>query len=164
MDTMMPTDGYQLTRPPIAKAEMLIHKPVDVVFEAFVDPAITSRFWFSRGSGKLEAGKQVQWDWEMYDLSVQVSVKAIEPNQRIRIEWSAYGAPTTVEWRFTPRADDTTFVSVTHAGFSGDGDEVARQAIGSAEGFAFVLAGLKADLEHNVSLNLVPDRHPDGLG
>jgi len=29
---------------PIAKTEMLIRKPVSEVFEAFVNPAITSRF------------------------------------------------------------------------------------------------------------------------
>jgi len=36
------------------------------VFEALVDPAITSRFWFSTGTGRLEAGKRVEWKWEMY--------------------------------------------------------------------------------------------------
>ena len=49
---------------PVAKAQMLIRKPVAQVFEALVDPAITSRYWFSKGSGRLEAGKQVRWDWE----------------------------------------------------------------------------------------------------
>ena len=32
----------------------------------------------------------------------------------------------------------------------------------STEGFTLVLAGLKALLEHNVRLNLVADRHPNG--
>jgi len=35
--------------------------------------------------------------------------------------------------------------------------------VASTEGFAFVLAGAKALLEHGVLLNLVPDRFPDGL-
>jgi uncharacterized protein YndB with AHSA1/START domain len=35
----------------IAKAEMLMRKLVAEVFEAFVNPAITSKFWFSKGSG-----------------------------------------------------------------------------------------------------------------
>jgi uncharacterized protein YndB with AHSA1/START domain len=65
----------------------------------------------------------------MYDVSVQVIVKAIERNKRILIEWSAFGTPTTVEWVFTLRADNTTFVSVTNTGFSGDGDEIVKQAI-----------------------------------
>src|SRR2546426_11751633 len=95
---------------PIAKTAMLIRKPVSEVFEAFVNPAITSRFWFTKGSDRLEAGKQVRWDWEMYNLSLQVSVKALEENKRILIEWGAPGAqPTTVEWVFTSRTDNTTF-------------------------------------------------------
>jgi uncharacterized protein YndB with AHSA1/START domain len=142
---------------------MLIRKPVAEVFEAFVDPAITSKFWFTRGSGTLEAGKRIQWDWEMYNASAEVSVIEIEQNRRILIEWSAYGTPTTVEWLFTPRPDNTTFVSVTNAGFSGDGDELIKQALGSTEGFTLVLAGLKALLEHGISLNLVADRFPEGL-
>ena len=64
---------------PIAKAEMLIRRPVDEVFEAFVDPEMTSKFWFTKGSGRLEAGKQVQWDWEMYGASAPVDVIEVEP-------------------------------------------------------------------------------------
>src|SRR5438046_6789304 len=102
-----------------AKAEMLIRKPVAQVFEAFVNPEITSKFWFTRGSGRLEVGKHIQWDWEMYDSSSQVIVKAIEQNKHILIEWLA-AAPTTVEWIFTPYGDDATFVSITNAEFHGD--------------------------------------------
>jgi hypothetical protein len=53
---------------------------------------------------------------------------------------------------------------VTNKGFPGDEDETLQHALDSTEGFAFVLAGLKAFLEHDVILNLVPDRFPDGLG
>src|SRR5215212_4223446 len=106
---------------PSAKAEMLIRKPVAEVFEAFVNPAITTKFWFTKSSGRLEAGNQLRWDWEMYNASAQVSVKAVEQDRRILIEWSGYGT-TTVELLFTPQADGTTFVSITNEGFSGDGD------------------------------------------
>jgi Uncharacterized conserved protein len=149
---------------PVAKAEMLIRKPVAEVFEAFVNPAITAKFWFTRGSDRLEAGKQVQWDWEIYGFSVPVNVKAVEKNARILVEWTAYGAPTPIEWIFKSRPDGTTFVSVTNKGFPGDESEAMQHALDSTEGFAFVLAGAKAFLEHNVRLNLVPDRLPDGIG
>jgi hypothetical protein len=33
----------------------------------------------------------------------------------------------------------------------------------STEGFALVLAGLKALLEYGINLNLVSDRHPDSF-
>jgi uncharacterized protein YndB with AHSA1/START domain len=153
----------QFTHAPVAKAEMLIRKPVAEVFEAFVNPDTTSKFWFTKGSGRLEPGKLVQWDWEMFNASVEVRVKAIEQNKRILIEWGAFSTPTTVEWIFTPQADNTTFVSITNAGFSGDGDEIIKQAIDSTEGFALELAGLKAFLEHNLILNLVADHFPEGL-
>src|SRR5215510_15503194 len=90
----------------VAHAEMLIRKPIDQVFDAFVDPRMTTNFWFTRGSGRLEPGKHITWDWEMYHVCVDVAVRAIEHHRRILIEWSSKGsAPTTVEWRFTPRAE-----------------------------------------------------------
>lgn len=154
-------ENYRLTQTPVAKAEMLVRKPVAEVFEAFVNPDVTSRFWFTNGSGRLEAGKKVCWEWEMYGASVDVRVVDIEPNRRILIEWDS--PPTSVEWIFTPRADNTTFVSITNTGFSGDGDEIVRRAIDSTEAFTLVLSGLKAFLEHGVDLNLVADRFPQGL-
>jgi uncharacterized protein YndB with AHSA1/START domain len=142
---------------------MLIRKPVAEVFEAFINPDITSRFWFTKGSARLEVGKPVQWDWEMYGISISVTAKAIEPNKRIVIEWPGYGGLTTVEWVFAPQRDGTTFVSITEAGFTGDGDELVKQVTDSTQGFSLVLAGLKALLEHNVRLNLVADRYPKGI-
>lgn len=153
-------NNLQLTQPPVAHAAMLIRKPVADVFEAFVNPDITTKFWFTKSSGRLEAGKQVQWEWEMYGISIPVTVKAVEPNWRLVVEWPGYGSPTTVEWTFEALEDGTTFVDIVNHGFSGDGDSVAKQAIDSTGGFSFVLAGVKALLEHGIELNLVRDRHP----
>jgi hypothetical protein len=105
--------SLQLTHVPVAKTGMLIRKPVEQVFEAIVNPEITSKFWFSKGSGKLETGKQVQWDWEWYDMSIQVLAKVVEPNRRVLIEWPGYSGPTLVEWTLAPRKDGTTFLRVS---------------------------------------------------
>jgi uncharacterized protein YndB with AHSA1/START domain len=148
---------------PVAKAQMLIRKPVAQVFEALVDPGITSRFWFSRGSGRLEAGKQVRWDWEMYGASAEVDVKAVEENKRILIEWDGPDTPTSVEWTFEPRGEDWTFVTVKNWGFGGNAEEVVAKALDSTGGFSFLLAGLKAFLEHGIEPNLVVDHAPDAL-
>ena len=156
-------DNLQLKQVPIAKTGMLIRKPVADVFEAFINPDITTKFWFTKSSGRLEVGKQVQWDWEMYGISIPVTAKVIEANKRIVIEWPGYGSPTTVEWIFAPQEDGTTFVSITNAGFTGDGDALVKQATDLTQGFSLVLAGLKALLEHNVRLNVVADRFPKGI-
>ena len=153
----------QLTRIPTMKTGMLIRRPAGDVFEAFVNPAVTTRFWFTKGSGRLEVGKQIQWEWEMYGISVPVTATVLEPNTRIVIEWPGYGGQTTVEWTFAPQPDGTTFVNVTETGFSGTGDELVQQVADSTQGFSLVLAGLKALLEHGVTLNLVADRYPKGI-
>lgn len=143
-----------------SKAEMLIRRPAAEVFEAFVNPEITTRFWFTKSSGRLEEGKQLTWEWEMHGVSSRVEVKAIEPNRRILIEWDGYTGPEPVEWTFTPYGKDATLVSVKNWGFHGEDDEVVKQALDSTGGFTWLLAGLKAYLEHGVQLNLVADAHP----
>lgn len=146
-----------------AKAEMLIRRPVSEVFEAFIDPDITTKFWFTKSTGKLEANKQVHWTWEMYNYTANVSVKAIEANKKITIEWGNDQDKAMVEWTFKPIGDDTTFVSIINTDFTGEVNKVISQVRDSTEGFTLVLAGLKAYLEHNIQLNLVGDRFPQGL-
>ena len=156
-------DNPKLTQAPVMKTGMLIRKPVAEVFEAFVNPDITTQFWFTKGSGRLEPGQEVQWEWEMYGISIPVTAKTIEPNQRIVIEWPGYSGLTTVEWIFEPQENGTTFVRITEEGFTGDGDSLVQQVTDSTQGFSLVLAGAKALLEHNVRLNLVADRFPKGI-
>jgi uncharacterized protein YndB with AHSA1/START domain len=146
-----------------AEAAMLIRRPVAEVFEALVEPAVTTRFWFTRSTGRLETSKRVRWDWEMFGHSADVDVDEVVENERIVMRWPAYegGGQTTVEWRFTPHSDDSTFVEVTNTGFAGDAEAVARQAVASTGGFGLVLAGMKAWLEHGIELGLIRDRFPE---
>lgn len=141
---------------PVAHTAMLIHKPVSEVFDAFVDPATTCKFWFTRGSKKLEQGAMVTWHWDMYGVSAEVAIKALEKDKRILIEW-----PTPVEWIFTARSDGTTFVDITASGFTGTDEEKVAAALDSMGGFSYLLAACKAYLEHGIELNLVADHSPD---
>ena len=84
---------------PVIKSEMLIRRPVEEVFEAFINPEITTKFWFTKSSGRLEEGKHIKWEWEMYGVSDDLFVKEIEQNKIIRIESSD---STKTEWIFTP--------------------------------------------------------------
>lgn len=146
-----------------AKAEMLIRKPVSEVFEAFINPEITSKFWFTKGSDKLEQGKPAVWTWEMYGFSLTVLTKIIEKNKRIVIEWGNKDEETIVEWIFTSLNEKETFVSITNSNFKGEIDKIITEVRNSTEGFTLVLAGAKAYLEHQIRLNLVLDRFPKGL-
>ncbi len=145
---------------PKMNAQMLIRKPAAVVFEAFVNPDITTKFWFTKSSGRLKADARVRWEWEMFGVGSDVLVKAFEQDRRILIEWD--DPPCPVEWQFTPRGDNATLVQVSNWGFHGSDDEVVAQAIDSKGGFTTLLAGAKAWLEHGIILNLISDQFPDG--
>lgn len=148
--------SMELSKKPFVRAEMLIRRPVHEVFQAFADPEITTKFWFTKGSAKLETGAKVRWDWEMYGVGADIDVIEVVENSRIVIDWG-----TRVEWTFEPRGDNETFVTIINDGFEGSADELMEQAMDSTQGFTFVLSGLKAFLEHGVQLNLVGDKSPD---
>ena len=147
------------TKPIVVHAQMLIRRPASQVFGAFVDPAVTTRFWFTKSTGPLTPGAQVRWEWEMYGASTHVVVKAVEPDTRILIEWG--DPPCPVEWKFEARGQDATLVTIETSGFCGSNSEIIAQALDSKGGFTSVLAGCKALLEHDVALNLVGDQFPD---
>ena len=143
---------------PTVETQMMIRKPASQVFRAFIDPAITTNFWFTRSSGQLEAGKTIKWEWEMYGVSTNVFVKEIVPDKKISTEW---GDPaTTVDYEFTPLTGDTTYVVIKNYGFNQTGEDLIKAIKDNTGGFTTVLDGLKAYLEHNIKLNLIADKFP----
>ncbi len=52
----------------IVKVQIIIRQLMLVVLAAFVDPAITTKFWITHADGPLEENKTVTWHWEMYSV------------------------------------------------------------------------------------------------
>lgn len=143
---------------PMVETQMLIRKPVSQVFQAIIDPSITSNFWFTKSSGHLEVGKTVTWEWEMYGVSTNVLTKEIIPNKLISTEW---GNPaTSVDYEFTPLTEETTYLVIKNYGFHETGDELIQVIQDNTGGFTTVLDGMKAYLEHRIKLNLIADKFP----
>ncbi|AXY78755.1 polyketide cyclase [Paraflavitalea soli] len=156
------TDPAIIIAEPAAKASMLIRKPAAAVFEAFIDPNITSQFWYSRGSGRLETGKPVTWYWDDYDASSEVTAHAIIQDKLIFFTWPGPdGLPTTVNISFTAWGSNATYVQVEEKGWDPGTKELIKIIVGQTEGWTLVLAGLKAFLEHGIQLQLVPDQNPN---
>jgi uncharacterized protein YndB with AHSA1/START domain len=154
-----------LTHVPAVKVGLLMRKPPADTFAAIADPAITTRFWYTKSTGPMTEGAELIWEWEMYGASARIRVHEVEQDRRIRFSWSGYNPehPTTVEFGFIPWQDGTTYVQVTETGFSGDGDTIVARIADSTAGFTFLLASLKAFLEHGIELGVVMDAHPVGL-
>ncbi|WP_228538226.1 SRPBCC family protein [Nocardia sp. XZ_19_385] len=150
----------ELTQAPAAYACMIVRRPVAEAFRAFADPAVTSRFWYSKSSGPMVAGAELRWEWETYGASADVKVLDVDPDRSIRFEWGNYEQPTTVEVKFAPRETGSTFVEVTETGFQGTGDELIQWVNDTVGGFSTMLCAMKALLEHDLELGAVTDHHP----
>lgn len=137
--------------------QMLIRRPIDEVFEAFINPEITKNFWFTKSSGKLEAGKTITWTWEMYDVSSEVQVLEIVPNRIIKTKW---GSPANnVDYEFQ-KMKNGTLVTIKSYGYEKSTEEMMRIINDNTGGFTTVLDGCKAWLEHGINLNLIVDKFP----
>ncbi len=155
----------QLTKAPAVNVGLLIRRPRHVVFEALADPAITTRFWYTKSSGRMIKGAELTWEWEMYGVSSRVLVDEVESDSRIRFRWDGYDPAhrTTVEFRFVPYENETTYLDISETGFTGDGDTQMSRALDSTAGFTFLLSSVKAALEEDVTLKVVLDAHPPRL-
>ena len=139
------------------EAQMLIRKPIQEVFEAFIDPEITTNFWFTKSTGKLEEGKTITWEWDMYGAKTDVKVSQIIPNQLIKTEW---GEPSTqVDYEFK-EMEKGTLVIIKSYGFTPTGEELVKIVNDNTGGFTTVLDGCKAYLEHGINLRLIEDKFP----
>ena len=157
---MAVTAELVLTKTPTVETGMLIRRPPETVFEAFVDPDVTTRFWFTRSTGRLAPGATVEWHWDKYGVSTEVDVSEFEENRRVVFQWGPRESRTRVEMRFLPAGETGTYVQARESGLRGSGDEVVARALDSTGGFTMVLCAAKALLEHDVVLTVVGDKAP----
>jgi uncharacterized protein YndB with AHSA1/START domain len=129
------------------------------------DPSITTRFQYTKSSGRMMEGAELTWELEMYHVAGKVWVKEVETDRRIRFSWEGYepSHPTTVEFLFVPYENDSTYVRITETGFTGDPNTQVSRALEATGGFTFMLSALKAALEHEITLHVVTDAHPPNL-
>jgi hypothetical protein len=79
----------------------------------------------------------------------------LEAGKVVQWTWAMYG--------FTPCQTHRRAITIVNSRFSGVGEVQTQQALGAAEGFTTILAGVKAWLENGIQLNLVADRLPERI-
>jgi len=137
---------------------MLIRKPVSEVFAAFINPEITTNFWFSDSTGKLEKGKTLVWSWAMYGVSTEVKVEEIIEDRLIKFSWE--GPAPKVEIEFEPMQENSCYVTIKNYGCKLEGHDLVMALVDQSCGFTTLLDGLKAYMEYGLKLNLVADKFP----
>lgn len=144
---------------PVITVQMLIRRAAKDVYNAFADPEQTTNFWFTKSSGKLQTGKTVQWEWDMYGASADVKVLEMEEGKFIKTIW---GEPATyVDYIFEAVDAHSTYVTIKNYGFRQSGEALISEIIDKTGGFTSVVDALKAWLEHGIKLQLVRDKFPN---
>jgi uncharacterized protein YndB with AHSA1/START domain len=123
------------------------------VFEAIVDPARMSNYFISRGSGRLEEGREITWRFPEFDFEFPVHVDRIEKDSFVSFWWESDGINLLVEMILTPRSSGSTVVRITEK--SRELDEAGLKWLqGNTAGWANFLACLKAYLEYGINLRV----------
>ena len=69
------------------KTAIQIIKPVSEVFEAIVDPVKMSNYFISHGSGRMEEGKELTWQFPEFEAKSPIRVGKIEKDNYISFYW-----------------------------------------------------------------------------
>jgi uncharacterized protein YndB with AHSA1/START domain len=135
-----------------------IARPIADVYEAVADPDQLSRYFTTGGAhGRLEPGTEVTWDFADFPGRFPVTVVEAEPPRRIVIDWDAEaaagGSPSTRTVFEFESIDDgaRTLVTISEGRWLPT-PEGAKNAFGNHEGWAGMLAAMKAWLEHGINL------------
>lgn len=132
------------------KVEDRIARSPAEVFEAVVDPAKMAQYFISRGSGRMELGAKLAWEWSDVGARLEVEVVQLAKDERIVFVWPATGTKTKVTLLFEPDGAGTK-VTAMEAPFALTEDGV-RRALGQTQGWTDFCCCLKAYLQHGIDL------------
>ena len=131
-----------------AKASLQIQKPVEEVFEAVVDPQKITGYFITESSGRMEAGKELQWEFGDFPGKFPVKVLEVKIDRLVSFVWDE---DTVVNISFEGQRDGTTVVHIT------EGEKELSEGnlswlIGNTFGWGNFLDCLKAYLEYGINL------------
>ncbi|MGN0002827.1 MAG: SRPBCC domain-containing protein [Sphingobacterium composti] len=134
-----------------AKASIQILKPIEVVYEAIVNPEKMSNYFIERGTARLDSISTLDWKFPEFDDIFPVEGKFVQPYDYISFDWSGGAEDMLVEIFLEKTSPMATVVRIKESKFNTD-EEGIKQAMGQTEGWANFLACLKAYLEYGINL------------
>jgi uncharacterized protein YndB with AHSA1/START domain len=133
------------------KTAIQVAKTPSEVFEAIVDPAKMTNYFISESNGRMEKGKELIWRFPEFDMDVPVRIGKIDIDKYISFYWFQDDIELLIEMTLTPVGTTSTIVTVTEK--SRENDESGLNWLkGNTEGWANILACLKAWLEYGINL------------
>jgi uncharacterized protein YndB with AHSA1/START domain len=128
-----------------------IFKPVNEVFEAFVDPSKIGGFWFSSSSERWEQGKTITLRYDEYNAQGDIKIVELVENKKIVFQWGTDEEVHVVTITLTELDNESSIIAVNEEGFNEDDDELISKLIDNKEGWVYTLTCLKGYLEFDIN-------------
>lgn len=132
--------------------KMKIMKPVNELFEAFVDPVKLGEFWFSSSSERWEQGKTITLRYDEYNAQGDIKITEIKTNKKIVFYWGANGEGNRVTITLNQLGNSESIIEINEEGFNENHDNIISQLLDNKEGWVYMLTCLKGYLEYGVNL------------
>ena len=131
-----------------AKASLQIQKPAAEVFEAIVNPEQLTNYFISESSGRMEAGKELTWEFGDFPGKFPVKIREAIADKSISFVWDP---ETVVIITLEEQSDKSTVVNVTE-GEKELSEENLNWLAGNSFGWGNFLDCMKAWLEYGIHL------------
>ncbi|WP_433747797.1 SRPBCC domain-containing protein [Falsibacillus pallidus] len=132
--------------------KMKILKPVNELFEAFVDPSKIGNFWFTSSSERWEQGKTITLKYDEYDAQGDIKIAEIELNKKIAFYWGAKEEGNKVTITLHELGNSESIIEINEEGFNENENNIINQLLDNKEGWVYMLTCLKGYLEYGVNL------------
>ena len=133
------------------KTAIQVSKPATEIYEAIVDPSKMCNYFISKGSGRLEEGKKILWQFPEFEGEFPIRVGKTDPSKYVSFYWEMDGIELFVEINLTSGRNNSTVVTITEK--SRENNESGINWLkNNTQGWANFLACLKAYVEYGINL------------
>lgn len=128
-----------------------IKKPINEVWDAIVNPGKINKYFVSKASSTIEAGKVIQWEFADYNVTIDIKIAKVVVNKSIKFSWDASRKMAEVEMLFSDNNENETAIEITESAFDLTEADI-QKAMGQTQGWTDFICSLKAYLYTGINL------------
>jgi uncharacterized protein YndB with AHSA1/START domain len=145
----MRKDEHQKHERRIIRDEIKTSASPQQAWEAWADPAKISQWFVDRAEGKAEAGRDIKWFFDTFNLELNYKVLEAVPGERYAILWPGPMPPPGILEVIIEREEGQTLIRLVQSGFR-EGAEFDEEYEGVESGWHNALALLRVYLENYI--------------
>ena len=143
----MRKDEHQKHERRVIRDEIKTSASPQQVWEAWADPAKISQWFVDRAEGKAEAGADITWFFDKFNMELHYKVLETVPGERFAIQWPGPMPPPGILEVIIEREGGETLIRLVNSGFR-EGAQFEEEYEGVVSGWHTSLALLREYVEN----------------